>query len=109
MQLWHAYLSERLLAVRGLPPRHPALQALANTCERALVTMHKMPRIWLMYLEARCVCVCVCLCLCSMCWLLWSHACECEGCWACVASVCVCVCIHLQQARGRLCHAHHAH
>jgi pre-mRNA-splicing factor SYF1 len=41
-------------AVRGLPPKHPALQALANTFERSLVTMHKMPRVWLMYLQ---VCV----------------------------------------------------
>lgn len=37
--------------VRGLPPKAPALQALANTFERSLVTMHKMPRIWLMYLQ----------------------------------------------------------
>lgn len=40
-------------AVRGLPPKHPALQALANTFERSLVTMHKMPRVWLMYLQVR--------------------------------------------------------
>lgn len=40
-----------MAAVRGLPPRHPALQALANTFERSLVTMHKMPRVWLMYLQ----------------------------------------------------------
>lgn len=57
LQLWHAYLSERVSAVRGLPPKHPALQALANTFERSLVTMHKMPRVWLMYLQ-----VCARLC-----------------------------------------------
>jgi pre-mRNA-splicing factor SYF1 len=51
MQLWHAYLSERRSAVRGLAPNHPALTALAHTYERALVTMHKMPRIWLDYLQ----------------------------------------------------------
>lgn len=51
LQLWHAYLSERVSAVRGMPPKHAALQALANTFERSLVTMHKMPRIWLMYLQ----------------------------------------------------------
>jgi hypothetical protein len=34
-----------------MPPKHPAMQALANTFERALVTMHKMPRVWLMYLQ----------------------------------------------------------
>jgi pre-mRNA-splicing factor SYF1 len=27
------------------------MQALANTFERSLVTMHKMPRVWLMYLQ----------------------------------------------------------
>jgi hypothetical protein len=51
LQLWHAYLSERLVAVRGLGPHHPAVQALNNTFERAMVSMHKMPRIWIMYLE----------------------------------------------------------
>lgn len=34
-----------------MPPKHPAMQALANTFERSLVTMHKMPRVWLMYLQ----------------------------------------------------------
>ena len=47
-QLWHAYLSERLLAVRGLAPNHPSVEALNNTFERAMVSMHKMPRIWIM-------------------------------------------------------------
>ena len=51
MQLWHAYLSERLLAVRGLGPTHPAVESLNNTFERAMVSMHKMPRIWILYLE----------------------------------------------------------
>lgn len=51
LQLWHAYLSERLTALRGLAPNHPSLEALNNTFERAMVSMHKMPRIWIMYLE----------------------------------------------------------
>lgn len=51
MQLWLAYLTERQLAVRGMRPDHPAVEAMNNTFERALVTMHKMPRIWLMHLE----------------------------------------------------------
>ena len=51
LQLWHAYLRERKLAVRGLCIEHPSMEALNNTFERALVTMHKMPRIWLEYLE----------------------------------------------------------
>lgn len=50
-KLWHAYLSERLLAVRGLAPNHPSVESLNNTFERAMVSMHKMPRIWLMYLD----------------------------------------------------------
>jgi hypothetical protein len=37
--------------VRGLAITHPAVGALNNTYERALVSMHKMPRIWLEYLE----------------------------------------------------------
>eukprot|EP00192_Tetraselmis_astigmatica_P009541 CAMPEP_0117678744 /NCGR_PEP_ID=MMETSP0804-20121206/17458_1 /TAXON_ID=1074897 /ORGANISM="Tetraselmis astigmatica, Strain CCMP880" /LENGTH=902 /DNA_ID=CAMNT_0005488147 /DNA_START=252 /DNA_END=2960 /DNA_ORIENTATION=+ len=49
-KLWYAYLQERLSAVRGFPPTHKALDALNNTFERALVSMHKMPRIWLTYL-----------------------------------------------------------
>ena len=47
-QLWHAYLSERLEAVRGLAPNHPSVEALNNCFERAMVSMHKMPRIWIM-------------------------------------------------------------
>ncbi|KAK9154116.1 hypothetical protein Sjap_001596 [Stephania japonica] len=50
-KLWHAYLRERLEIVRNLPVTHPEYQTLNNTFERALVTMHKMPRIWVMYLQ----------------------------------------------------------
>jgi pre-mRNA-splicing factor SYF1 len=50
LQLWHAYLRERQLAIRGLSIANPAVDALNNTYERALVSMHKMPRIWLEYL-----------------------------------------------------------
>ncbi|XWS19532.1 hypothetical protein CRYUN_Cryun31cG0024000 [Craigia yunnanensis] len=49
-KLWHAYLRERLEIVRNLPVTHPQYETLNNTFERALVTMHKMPRIWIMYL-----------------------------------------------------------
>lgn len=49
-KLWHAYLRERLELVRNLPITHSQYQTLNNTFERALVTMHKMPRIWIMYL-----------------------------------------------------------
>ncbi|KAG2689796.1 hypothetical protein I3843_09G154300 [Carya illinoinensis] len=50
-KLWYAYLRERLDLVRNLPVTHSLFQALNNTFERALVTMHKMPRIWIMYLQ----------------------------------------------------------
>ncbi|CAK0786535.1 hypothetical protein CVIRNUC_009748 [Coccomyxa viridis] len=50
-KLWHAYLRERQKAVRGLSVKDPVVSALNNTYERALVSMHKMPRIWLEYLE----------------------------------------------------------
>ncbi|KAL3832933.1 hypothetical protein ACJIZ3_007669 [Penstemon smallii] len=50
-KLWHAYLRERLEIVRNLPITHSQYQSLNNTFERALATMHKMPRIWIMYLQ----------------------------------------------------------
>ena len=50
LQLWHAYLRERQKAVRGLSVKDPVVSALNNTYERALVSMHKMPRVWLEYL-----------------------------------------------------------
>ena len=51
LQLWHAYLKERRAATRGLPLNHSAVVGLNNTYERALVSMHKMPRVWVEYLE----------------------------------------------------------
>ncbi|KAI3697398.1 hypothetical protein L6452_30386 [Arctium lappa] len=51
-KLWYAYLRERLELVRNLPISHTQYQTLNNTFERALVTMHKMPRIWIMYLTS---------------------------------------------------------
>ncbi|XP_072976076.1 uncharacterized protein [Typha angustifolia] len=51
-KLWHAYLRERLDAVRHLPISHHSYSSLNNTFERALVTMHKMPRVWIMYLTS---------------------------------------------------------
>lgn len=49
-KLWHAYLKEKVEGVRGLSLSNPKYEALNNTFERALVTMHKMPGIWIMYL-----------------------------------------------------------
>ncbi|ONI10231.1 hypothetical protein PRUPE_4G035800 [Prunus persica] len=50
-KLWNAYLRERLELVRNLPITHFQYETLNNTFERALVTMHKMPKIWTMYLQ----------------------------------------------------------
>ena len=35
----------------------PTVVALNNTYERALVSMHKMPRIWLEYLVSPAICI----------------------------------------------------
>lgn len=51
-KLWYAYLRERLEIVRNLPISHSQYESLNNTFERALVTMHKMPRVWFMYLQS---------------------------------------------------------
>ena len=51
VQLWKAYLDERRIEVRALAPDDPRVDAMNNTYTRALVYMHKMPRIWLDYLE----------------------------------------------------------
>ena len=47
MQLWHRYLQERSRETSGLNQ-----ESLNNCYERALVTMHKMPRIWIEYIES---------------------------------------------------------
>ena len=51
LQLWYAYLRERGLAVRGLPPQHRMWEGLVDTYERAMVSMHKMPRMWIDFLQ----------------------------------------------------------
>ncbi|KAK9851900.1 hypothetical protein WJX84_001483 [Apatococcus fuscideae] len=50
-KLWYAYLRERGLAVRGLPPQHRMWEGLVDTYERAMVSMHKMPRMWIDFLQ----------------------------------------------------------
>eukprot|EP00249_Psilotum_nudum_P021080 c27963_g1_i1 orf=1135-4002(-) len=50
-KLWYAYLRERIEVVRDLSISHSQYEALNNTFERSLVTMHKMPRIWVLYLQ----------------------------------------------------------
>nr|CAD1827711.1 unnamed protein product [Ananas comosus var. bracteatus] len=51
-KLWRGYLAELLDAVQPLPISDPSYASLNSAFERALLTMHKMPRIWLMYLTS---------------------------------------------------------
>lgn len=50
-KIWHAYLDDRREQCKSKPPGHPSHARLNTTYERALVYMHKMPRIWLDYLS----------------------------------------------------------
>ena len=52
-QLWHAYLTELAAAAASTArPGSPAAAALIATHERALVTQHKAPAVWGLYLKA---------------------------------------------------------
>lgn len=46
-KLWWNYLQERTKQVRDYPLDHPVWEMVNNVFERSLVTMHKMPRIWM--------------------------------------------------------------
>lgn len=50
-KLWFHYLTERVAALAGLPVVHPHYAQVASAFERALAFMHKMPRIWQMFLH----------------------------------------------------------
>lgn len=50
-KLWHAYLQLRLSSVKNLNICDPEYEAANNAFERSLVFLHKMPRIWLQYVE----------------------------------------------------------
>ncbi len=50
-KLWYAYLRERTQLVRGARIDSELVEATNGVFERALVYLHKMPRIWLMWLE----------------------------------------------------------
>lgn len=50
-KLWYRYLSERKKATKGLSPTDPAREVVNYAYERALASMHKMPRIWVDYLK----------------------------------------------------------
>ncbi|CAB1341445.1 unnamed protein product [Coregonus sp. 'balchen'] len=50
-KLWYNYLRERRKQVKGKCITEPAYEEINNCHERALVFMHKMPRIWLDYCQ----------------------------------------------------------
>ncbi|KAI1289413.1 Pre-mRNA-splicing factor SYF1 [Halotydeus destructor] len=50
-KLWHRYLSRRVEHLKGKPVNDVAYEEVNNCFERALVFMHKMPRIWLEYCQ----------------------------------------------------------
>jgi pre-mRNA-splicing factor SYF1 len=50
-KLWYRYLCERRKATKGLSPIDPAREVVNYAFERALASMHKMPRIWIDYLK----------------------------------------------------------
>ncbi len=58
-KLWAKYLAERRKAVVRLSPTDPVREEVNRAYERARVFMHKMPRIWLDYLQVSC-CRCAC-------------------------------------------------
>ncbi|GCC31864.1 hypothetical protein chiPu_0010324 [Chiloscyllium punctatum] len=50
-KLWYNYLKQRRKQVKGKCITDPAFEEVNNCHERALVFMHKMPRIWLDYCQ----------------------------------------------------------
>ncbi|KAJ8904211.1 hypothetical protein NDN08_000736 [Rhodosorus marinus] len=48
-KLWLAYLTERRAQVKGKHPDSPAFDRMDTVFERAIVYMHKMPVIWVLY------------------------------------------------------------
>lgn len=50
-KLWYAYLKERQMSVKELCITDPLCEAANNAFDRALVFLHKMPRLWLEYIE----------------------------------------------------------
>mmetsp|Transcript_59329 Transcript_59329/g.138202 ORF Transcript_59329/g.138202 Transcript_59329/m.138202 type:complete len:886 (+) Transcript_59329:105-2762(+) len=50
-KLWHAYLRERMASVSDASIVDPRYEATNSAFDRALVFLHKMPRIWLDYID----------------------------------------------------------
>ncbi|KAL5704901.1 hypothetical protein ACHQM5_023263 [Ranunculus cassubicifolius] len=51
-KLWQSYLQSHLQFTLNLPISHSHYESLNNIFERALITMHKFPRIWILYLKS---------------------------------------------------------
>lgn len=52
-KLWHAYLNERMQQVESRSVKSSKVAILINTFERSLAYMHKMPRIWCVFILQR--------------------------------------------------------
>ncbi|ESO01455.1 hypothetical protein HELRODRAFT_100710 [Helobdella robusta] len=50
-KIWHSYLKLRLVQIKGININSNMYKDLNSTFERSLTFMHKMPRIWLEYLQ----------------------------------------------------------
>ena len=50
-KLWRPYLNDRVAQVKNRRPDDPAVEHVNRAYERALVYMHKMPRLWEDYLQ----------------------------------------------------------
>jgi len=50
-KLWYAYLKERQKSCEGCCITDPGYESANNAFDRALVFLHKMPRLWLEYIE----------------------------------------------------------
>lgn len=49
-KIWYQYLADRRAQVRNQTPGNAAVESVTRAHERALVFMHKMPRVWEDYL-----------------------------------------------------------
>ncbi|KDD72518.1 hypothetical protein H632_c3240p0, partial [Helicosporidium sp. ATCC 50920] len=50
-KLWRAYLLEREAGIASSAAGSPATESVLQCYERALVSQHKMPRIWQQYVD----------------------------------------------------------
>merc|ERR1712176_1201485 len=50
-KLWFAYLREKRDESVRFRPDHPEIEVVSDTFQRSIVTMNKMPRIWLEFMQ----------------------------------------------------------